>query len=127
MFNESKTQLICFRSSTTCCFLPAIEFNDVTVPFSDQVQHLGHILSYNLNDNADNMRVLKDMNRKANSILCLFHFADPFCKCFLIHAYCLALYNCQLWSISSKNITPRHGSALVYRDGKGVLASLTYI
>ena len=39
-----------------------IKFNDVTVPFSDQVQHLGHILSYNLNDNADIVRVLKDMN-----------------------------------------------------------------
>ena len=24
-------------------------------------------------------------------------------------------------------VSPRHGSALVYRDGKGVLASLTYI
>ena len=29
MFNESKTQLICFWSSTTCHFLPVIKFNDV--------------------------------------------------------------------------------------------------
>ena len=62
-------------------------------------------LSYNLNDNADIVKVLKDMNRKANSILCLFNFADPFCKCFLIQSYCLALYGCQLWSLSSKNIS----------------------
>ena len=32
-------------------------------------------------------------------------FADPFCKCLLIHAYCLVLYGCQLWSLSSKNIS----------------------
>ena len=95
MFNESKTQLIYFRSSKICRFLPVITF-------SDQVQHLGHnILSHNLSDTADILRVLKDMNRKANYIL---HFADPFVKSFLIHAYCLALYGCLLWSLSSKSI-----------------------
>ena len=91
MFNESKTQLIYFRSSIICRFLPTITFNNVTLHYSDQVQHLGHILSHNLSDTVDILRVLKDMNRKANSTLCLFHFTDPFVKSFLIHAYCLSL------------------------------------
>ena len=69
MFNESKTQLICFRSSTTCRFLPVIKFNDVTVLFSDLVQHLGHILSYNLNDNAGIVRVLKDISGGSRTVI----------------------------------------------------------
>ena len=73
MFNESKTQLIYFRSSKICLFLPVITFNNVTLHYSDQVQHLGHILSHNLSDTADILRVVKDMNRKANSTLCLFY------------------------------------------------------
>ena len=67
MFNESKTQLIYFCSSKICRFLPVITFNNVTLYYSDQVQHLGHILSYNLSDTADISRVLKDMNLKVNS------------------------------------------------------------
>ena len=78
MFNESKTQLICFRSFNICRFLPVISFNNITLHYSNQVQHLGHILSYNLSDTADILCVLKEINRKANATLCLVHFADPF-------------------------------------------------
>ena len=56
--------------------------------------HLGHILSYN---KQDIVRVVKDMNRKANSVLCKFSALDPFVKCYLIKTYCL-------WSLSSPSI-----------------------
>ena len=46
------------------------------------VTHLGHILSYNLDDKEDIIRAIKDMNRKANSILCKFSSLDPSVKCF---------------------------------------------
>ena len=44
------------------------------------------------------------MNRKANSVLCKFSAVDPFTKCFLIKTYCLSLYGCSLWSLSSPSI-----------------------
>ena len=46
----------------------------------------------------------KDLNRKANFVLCTFKSADPFVKCFLIKAYCLSLYDCTLWSLSCKSL-----------------------
>ena len=34
------------------------------------IVHLGHIITFNLDDKLDIMRVMKDMNHKANSLLC---------------------------------------------------------
>ena len=76
-FNANKTQLSCFNDTPLC--------------YSDCVTHLGHILIYDLNDRPDVICVIKDMNCKANSILCTFKWADPFIKCFLIKSYCLSL------------------------------------
>ena len=47
---------------------------------------------------------VKDLNKKANSVLCAFHPADPVVKTYLIKMYCLSLYGCQLWSLSSKSL-----------------------
>ena len=69
---------------------------------SDEVIHLGHVLSFDLNDGPDILRVLKDLNCKANCVLCTFHFADCYIKCFLIKLYCLFLYCCCIWSLDSK-------------------------
>ena len=51
------------------------------------------------------MRVVKDLNRKANFVLCTFHAADPFVKTFLLQSYCLSLYGCCLWSLNSPSIS----------------------
>ena len=72
-FNANKTQLICFRKSKSCSTLPTILFNDTILEYSDEVKHLGHILSYNLNDNADIVRAVKDMNHMANSTINFVH------------------------------------------------------
>ena len=66
-----------------------------------EVTHLGHILTYNLDDKPDIIRAVKDMNRKANSVLCRFSALDPF---IIIKTYCLSLYGCSLWSLSSPSI-----------------------
>ena len=97
-------QLICFRRCHTLSNIPTISFNDITLPFLKEVTHLGHILTYNLDDKPDIIRAVKDMNRKANSVLCRFSALDPFIKCFLIKTYCLSLYGCSLWSLSSPSI-----------------------
>ena len=104
LFNASKTQLICFRSSKYCHFLPLITFNNTVLPYKNEVMHLGHVLSFDLNDGPDITRALKDLNRKANCTLCTFYFADCFVKCFLIKLYCLALYGCCLWHLGSQSL-----------------------
>ena len=103
-FNANKTQLICFYTSSIRQYTATIFFENIPLQYSEHVTHLGHILSSNLNDKEDIVRVVKDMNRKANTVLCTFGSADPFVKCFLIKSFCLSLYGCTLWSLSSSSI-----------------------
>ena len=104
LFNAGKTQLICFRKSKSIKSLPVIHFQNTQLKYKDEVKHLGHILHYNLDDSPDITRAIKDLNKKANSVLCLFHLADPVVKTYLIKMYCLSLYGCPLWSLSSKSL-----------------------
>ena len=82
-FNASKTQLIYFRTRSIHPIIPKILFNDTPLCYSDRtrVVHLGHFFTYNLDDRQDVIRVVKEMNCKANSILCTLKWADPFIKC----------------------------------------------
>ena len=103
-FNAEKTQLICFRLRHTHPSSPVFIFNNHVLRYSNEVTHLGHILTSDLNDSSDILRVVKDLNRKANYLLCAFHAADPFVKCYLLKSFCLSLYGCSLWSLSSSSI-----------------------
>ena len=42
------------------------------------------------------IRVAKDINRKANSMMCTFGFSDIFVLTYLFKSYCLSLYGCVL-------------------------------
>ena len=89
-------QLICFRSCKSYRFLPVITLNNTVLQYKDEAIHLGHVLSFDLNDGPDITRAPKDFNRKANCVLCTFHAANCFVKCFLVKLYCLSLYGCCL-------------------------------
>ena len=89
-FNAEKTQLICFRLRHTHPSSPVFIFNNHVLRYSNEVTHLGHILTSDLNDSSDILRVVKDLNRKANYLLCAFHAADPFVKCYLLTYLCMA-------------------------------------
>ena len=52
--------------------------------YSDEVTHLGHILTSDRSDRSDIIRAVKDLNRKANSLFCVFHAVDPFVKSYLL-------------------------------------------
>ena len=91
-FNADKTQLICFHLRQSCPTIPVICFNNIVLRYSDEVTHLGHILTSNLNDRSDIIRAAKDLNQKANSLFCVFRAADPFVKNFLFKSYCLSLW-----------------------------------
>ena len=81
-----------------------IHFNNIELQYLDQVSHLGHILTYNLDDKQDIFRATKDLNRKALAALYKFSAADPFVKWFLIKSYCLSLYGSSIWSLASSSI-----------------------
>ena len=100
-FNATKTQLICFYAPSVRPITPAIYFNGIKLSFMDQVVHLGHILTDGLDDTADILRAVKDLNCKANSLLCTFKFLDPL---ILLKVYCLSLYGCCLWSLNTPAI-----------------------
>ena len=103
-FNPEKSQLICFRLRHTRPCSANIKFNDTVLPYVNEVAHLGHVLSYNLDDTPDIIRAVRDMNRKVNSILFTFSAADPFVKSFLVTIYCLSLYGCPLWALNSPSL-----------------------
>ena len=95
-FNAEKTQLICFHLRQSHPVIPTVVFNNVVLQCSNEVTHLGHILTPDLDDKNDIIRAVKDLNRKANSLFCIFRVVDPFVKCFLFKSYCLSLYGCSL-------------------------------
>ena len=66
--------------------------------------HLGHLLSFDLNDRDNIVSATKDVNRKANSMIYTFRYLDPFSMTFLFKMYCLSLYGCILWSLSSSSL-----------------------
>ena len=101
VFNAAKTQLICFRQRYTNTFPPEIIFNGSTLRF---VEEVSHILAYNLDDKQDIIRAIKELNHKADSVLCKLSSLDPFVKCFLLKLYCLSLYGSPLWSLSSPSL-----------------------
>ena len=94
-FNASKTQFIYFRYPPIHPIFATIPFNGIPLCYSDRVVHLGLIVTYDLEDRPDIIRVVKDMNCKTNSILCTFKWADPFIKCLLENptvGHCMAMY-----------------------------------
>ena len=104
-FNATKTQLICFYAPSVCLITSTIYFNGIKLPFVDHVVHLGHIFTDDLDDTADILRAVKDLNRKANSLLCTFKFLNPLIMTFLLKFSCLSLYGCCLWSLNTPAIT----------------------
>ena len=57
------TQLICFRSCKSYRFLPVITLNNTVLQYKDEAIHLGHVLSFDLNDGPDITRALKDFEK----------------------------------------------------------------
>ena len=97
-FNASKTQLICFRRSSSPDS-SHFRFCGQLLPLVDSVLHLGNTLCYDLSDRLDVQRKTMAFIRQANSVLCRFKATDPFTKMRLLQSYCLSLYGCSLWRL----------------------------
>ena len=60
-FNAEKTQLICFHLRQSHPVIPTVVFNNVVLQYSNEVTHLGHILTPDLDDKNDIIRAVKDL------------------------------------------------------------------
>ena len=67
-FNASKAQLIRFGTHPSHLCPAIISFSGVSLPFTDTVVHLGHILSFDNSDTADILFKARDLVRKANTL-----------------------------------------------------------
>ena len=68
LFNTEKTQLLCFRYSKSYTCTDRIFFNNTLLNFTNNVIHLGHLLSFNVKDESDIIRATKDLIRKASFV-----------------------------------------------------------
>ena len=68
--------LACFHAISRPS-IPAALFSNVVLHYSDEVTHLGHIITSDLNDRSDIIRAVKELN---HTLFWLFHAVDPFVK-----------------------------------------------
>ncbi len=104
-FNPSKTQLIRFSRFPSSCCPVRVLFCGQLLQFTDTVTHLGHHLSYNLNDAQDIYHKMCDMVKKANCLFATFPRVGPYVLTRLFQTYCLSLYGSSLWFLSCPAIT----------------------
>ena len=64
----------------------------------DSCKYLGHIICYNLSDDADIARQYKKMSAQGNAVIREFYMCTDSVKTCLFRSYCLNLYTCQLWT-----------------------------
>ena len=75
-----------------------------TLQFSPTVLHLGNKLSYDLCDDQDILLKSRYLSRAANSLFSTFPKVGPIPLSYLFSSYCLALYGCELWNLSSPGL-----------------------
>ena len=68
VFSSTPKRLNCFRYSKSYTCTDRIFFNDTLLNFTNNVTHLGHLLSFNVKDESDIIRATKDLIRKASFV-----------------------------------------------------------
>ena len=79
-------------------------FSGLELNLGHSAKHLGHLLSFNLSDTDDIVRVKNDLVRKANCMLHSFSPCNPLVKTKLFDSFCLSLYGSALWFSSSPEL-----------------------
>ena len=81
---------------------PALYINDTHLDNVQSINHLGHILNYDLSDDKDVTNRMYMYNRKANAILSDFRHISGDLRVRIMQAYCSSYYGSQLWNLSNK-------------------------
>jgi hypothetical protein len=109
MFNASKTKWLVVLPSnrrSLHAYLRVCTFyiGDKPIEYVDSFAHLGHIITNQLTDNADITQRQTDFVRQVNNVLCFFSKQKSCVKYRLFRSYCMAMYGCELWSLSNDQL-----------------------
>jgi hypothetical protein len=86
------------------CMIVSFLLEVMQSEFVKSFSHLGHIISTELDDSADIAEKRNDFINQTNNVLCYFRKLTSYIKCQLVNSYCMSLYGCELWLLSSPNI-----------------------
>ena len=99
LFNPDKYQLL------HCSNLPkqlwGIEYNGSFIKTCDSAMHLGYVLTSNNISKASIDMSCTNFCVAVNSVLSLFPKAHSHVKYYLLNQFCMSLYGCVLWDLSS--------------------------
>ena len=103
-FNSDKTQCIRFSRERLEGHGIAFQFCGKYIRCVEYVSHLGHIVSYDLQNDLDIQRCKRDFIRQANSVLSHFVLCTPKVLTQLLHSYCMSFYGCAHWNLNNRSI-----------------------
>jgi len=111
-FNASKSKCMYFRSRRDGmgtlfnynCDNIAFRINDYVMEFVKSYKHLGHIISCDLNDDADIDEKKISFICQTNNLLCYFSKLSSSVKYRLFTYYCTSYFGSELWRIDNDTI-----------------------
>ena len=95
--NSSKTKIIIFHKKRACHSDVYFEINGSKIELVKSYKYLGTIITFNLKENEDIMRLQASFNRKVGMTLRKFHAAELDVKMRLFKTLCMDMYGIELW------------------------------
>ena len=103
-FNPDETQCIRFSRERLGGHGIAFQFCGKHIRCVEYVSNLGHIISYDLQNDLDIQGCKCDFIRQANGVLSRFCSCTPEVLTQLLNSYCMSFYGCALWNLSNRSI-----------------------
>ena len=82
-----------------------VTVNDQPIELVQSFQHLGHTITSQLNDVSDITAKQYAFIGQTNNVLCFFIKLTSNVKYRLFCSYCTSYYGCELWSLTTSNIS----------------------
>ena len=105
LFNPLKSKLLCYNVDNPDTVY--VTLGNTTVRTSLHEKHLGNFISNNIYDRNIKEHVCRFIG-KTNAILCDFGCCDSSTLVNIHRTFCMDLYGCELWNISSKYTEEMH-------------------
>jgi len=107
-FNASKSKCLVVlapKCRFLCDYIKDCNFyvSNNPIEYVDSFEHLGHVITNQLTDNADVLKRRSNIFGKSNNVLCFFSKLSSV-KYRLFHSYCMSLYGSKLWLLTNDQI-----------------------
>jgi hypothetical protein len=109
-FNASKSKCLAvlpakYRELNSYLNECRLTVNDQPIELVQSFQHLGHTITSQLNDVSDITAKQYAFIGQTNNVLCFFRKLTSYIKYRLFRSYCTSYYGCELWSLTTSNIS----------------------